>query len=122
MRNYVVVRNDSGGTDVGCYFIPDDGTDRLFLLYRDAAKGSLKGLGEFARGVMTGVGDGRKLVIKIPPDGMVRAKKMIAEINAMETIKRAMLQRSKRPFFNRCGYGSDSSWLLVKAAPGLLRP
>jgi hypothetical protein len=47
VRNYVVVRNDSGGVDVGCQFIPDDGNRSFPLIWRDVAEDSeaLKGLG-----------------------------------------------------------------------------
>jgi hypothetical protein len=93
------------------------------LIWRNVIEGSLpvEGLGEFARGVLTGSGDDRHLSIKITPEGMARAETVIAEINAMETIKRAMMLHPPDSFYQTCGYGSDSSWRLVKAAPGLLR-
>jgi hypothetical protein len=122
-RDYVVVRNDSGGTDVGCHFIPDDGGRPVPLIWKDVPEGSvpLRGLGEFARGILNENDGNRNLVIKIPADGMSKAEELVAGINAMETVKRALLQKSRESFFQTCGYGHDSSWRLVKAAPGLLR-
>jgi hypothetical protein len=123
IRDYIVVRNETGGTDVGCYFIPDDGSKPISLVWHDVAEGSvpLKGLGEFARGVSTGSGDNLDVLIKITPEGMVKAEKLIAEINALETVKRVLMQKRQESFWQTCGYGPDKSWRLIKYAPGLLR-
>ena len=122
VRDYVVVRNDAGGTDVGCCFIPDDGSQPVPLVRHNVNEGAvpLKGLGEFARGVLTGSRNDCHLEIKITPEGMAKVEKLIRGINALETVKRAMMQRRYGPFYQTCGYGHDSSWRLVKAAPGLL--
>jgi hypothetical protein len=119
VRDYVVVRNERGGTDVGCRFIPDDGSRGIPLIWRDVTADSvpLKGLGEYARGIIVGEGDDRSLNIKITPDGMARAEKLVAEINAMESVRRAIMQKNSQGFYETCGYGRDSSWRLVNAAP-----
>ncbi len=93
------------------------------MAWHGVAEGSvpLNGVGEFARGVITGSGNNLSLSIKIPPKEMARVEDMVTRANAMETVKRAMLQRSQGRFFETCGYGRDGSWRLVKAAPGLIR-
>jgi hypothetical protein len=126
VRDYVVVRNDSGGTDIGCHFIPDDGSRPFPLVWPNATEGSAPFvyIGEFARGAITGNGDDRRLVVKLPPEMMAKAEELFARINAMEPVRRAMMQRmleSLGSFLQKHGYGRDRSWRLVKAAPGLLR-
>jgi hypothetical protein len=118
-----VVRNDSGGTDVGCHFVPDDGEQGVPMFFRNVGEDSVlfKGYGEFARGIMSGSGDDRSLLIKVTPAVMADAAEMAVDINAGETVRRAVLQRRCGPFFQKCGYGWNSSWRLIKAAPGLLR-
>ena len=123
VRDYVRVRNDSGGMDVGFYFVPDNGSSPVSFVFKAVGDDSIhvKDVGEYTRGFLVESGTRRNLTIKMALKEVARAEKMIAEINEMDTIKSAILQRGDRDFFRMCGYGSDSSWRLAKAAPGLLR-
>ncbi len=118
IRDYVVVRNDGGGIDVVCRFIPDDGGKHLPLIFRSVAPGdtALTRLGEYVRGVFSG----RELDVKISRRLAAENESLVDTLNALEPARRAFMSTMDTDAYRMSGHGWDAQYRLVPMAPGLL--
>ena len=115
IRDYTFITNEHGGTDVRCRFVPDDGGEPVPLTYEDI---TVPGLGEYARGIMSGQGD---LTIKVPAALVAEVEQTIfREINEMEAAQRREMYTLGNDLHEDCGWAWTSDYKLVKAVPGLI--
>jgi hypothetical protein len=115
IRDYTVITNEDGSTDVRCRFVPDDGSEPVPIISHAIP---LPELGEYARGIMS---DQDQLTIKVPPAAMVEAEQTIfREINEMEPAQRQQMYAQGLDLHEDCGWAWTPDYKLVKAAPGLL--
>jgi len=116
VRDYAAVSNDRGGTDVSCRFVPDDGSESLPLVFRDATP--MPEMGEYARGIMP---SRDQLTIKVPAAAMIDAEQSVfKEINELEPEQRARFYAQGHDLHEDCGWAWTPDYKLVKAAPGLI--
>jgi hypothetical protein len=116
VRDYAVVANEHGGTDVSCRFIPDDGSEPIPCVMHDASP--VAEMGEYARGIMASPGE---LTIRVSAASMIDAEQgMFSKINAMEPAKRAAMYTHGSDLYEECGWAWTPDYRLVKAAPGLI--
>jgi hypothetical protein len=113
VRDYVVVANDHDGTDVGCRFVPDDGSEPVPFVLPDTTP--MPEMGEFARGIMPGRDE---LTIKVSAAAMIKAEKAFKRINGMEPSQRALMYGQGSDLHEDCGWAWTADYKLVKAAPG----
>jgi hypothetical protein len=118
LRYCALVRNDRGGTEHNCLFIPDDGGKPRPLIY--PVKGNddqiLSMLGEYARGIFDL--DKSNFEIEIAPEGLAEYETIVSEVNAMTPANRARFYAKGAAIHRDCGYGWDPEYHLVKMAPG----
>ncbi len=116
VRNYAAVTNDHGGTDVGCRFVPDDGSEPIPCVMNDV--GPMPDMGEYARGIMASPGE---LTIRVSAASMVDAEQgVFSKINAMEPARRAAMYAQGGDIYEECGWAWTPDYRLVKAVPGLI--
>jgi hypothetical protein len=114
--DYTTTMNSSGGVDVKCIFIPDDGSTPIPLSFHDP---HMPELGEYARGIMP---SHDQLTIKVGASDMWRAEQEVfPKINALDRAKRAQMFAEGNNINEDCGWAWTADYKLVKAAPGLLR-
>jgi hypothetical protein len=114
IRDYVVVANDHGGTDVACMFVPDDGSEPAPIVLHDS---NMPELGEYARAIMP---SSDELTIRVSAAVMTDAEDSFRRLNHMEPAQRALMYKQGNDLYEDCGWAWTPDYKLVKAAPGLI--
>lgn len=115
IRDYVTVTNEQGGTDIGCRFIPDDGSAPIPLTWEDTTP--VPEMGEYARGYISD----SELMIKVSAETMADAEGVFGRINKMPPAKRALMYADDGKDYQTYGWAWTPDYKLVKGAPGLTR-
>lgn len=114
VREYIVVPNDNGGTDISFKFVPDDGGEVRSILLRDTDH--IEGIGEHARGVFRG----DDLSIKVSAASMAKVEHgLFARINQLDRANRKLMYADRTDIDGDCGWTWATGYKLVKVAPGL---
>jgi hypothetical protein len=117
VRNFTVIANDRGGTDMAFNFIPDDGSAPVPVESHDITAAELAQLGEYARGVMSGR---ENLDIKVSATMMIKVEEdTFRRINELKPSDRALMYAQRNDVIEDCGWTWTSDHRLEKAAPGL---
>ena len=121
IRDYMVVLNDHGGTDIACRFIFDDGSSPTPVVFHDVSS-PVAGMSEYARGVLeAGNEPGQEeIIIKVDVATMTRAEDMFQKINNMEAADRVLMYADSTGTFDQFGWAWTQEYKLVKAALGLI--
>src|ERR1022692_40932 len=102
IRNCVMVRNDSGGIDIACQFIPDDGGKPTSFLWEHVPDGDFRlKLADSARCTY----DGTRILVKALAEDVKKAEEHFAQVNAMPLVKRAFQPSSDN------GLAADAGWV-----------
>ena len=117
IRRFHAIPNEHGGMDIAFQFVPDDGTlaTPVALADTDYDQSLLSGLGEFARGIMSG----SHLTVKVAATSVAGTEGIARELNGLSLAQRVAMYDTQTDVMRDCGWAWTEEFKLVKAAPGM---